>query len=71
MPTIEERFTEKFAGSEDWHRRGRELFAGGVTHQTRFTSPFAVYIEHGEGPLQVRRGRKRAYRLRDGQRDAS
>ena len=52
MPTIEERFTEKFAGSEDWHRRGRELFAGGVTHQTRFTSPFAVYIEHGEGPFK-------------------
>ena len=52
MPTIEERFREKYAGSEDWHRRGKELFAGGVTHQTRFTSPFAVYIEHGEGPFK-------------------
>ena len=52
MPTIEERFTEKFGSSVDWHRRGRELFAGGVTHQTRFTSPFAVYIEHGEGPFK-------------------
>ena len=50
MATIEERFREKFAASEDWHRRGRELFAGGITHQTRFTSPFAVYIEHGDGP---------------------
>ena len=52
MPTIEERFTEKFSGSTDWHRRGRELFAGGITHQTRFTSPFAVYIEHGQGPYK-------------------
>ena len=50
MATIEERFREKFAASEDWHTRGRELFAGGITHQTRFTSPFAVYIEHGDGP---------------------
>ena len=50
MATIEERFREKFEASEDWHRRGRELFAGGITHQTRFTSPFAVYIEHGDGP---------------------
>ena len=52
MVTIEERFREKFAASEDWHRRGRELFAGGITHQTRFTSPFAVYIEHGDGPFK-------------------
>ena len=52
MATIEERFREKFGSSEDWHRRGKELFAGGITHQTRFTSPFAVYIEHGEGPLK-------------------
>ena len=52
MATIEERFREKFAVSEDWHRRGRELFAGGITHQTRFTSPFAVYIEHGDGPFK-------------------
>ena len=52
MPTIEDRFAEKFSGSVDWHRRGRELFAGGITHQTRFTSPFAVYIEHGQGPFK-------------------
>ena len=52
MPTIGERFAEKFSGSVDWHRRGRELFAGGITHQTRFTSPFAVYIEHGQGPCK-------------------
>ena len=52
MPTIEERFSQKFGGSVDWHRRGRELFAGGITHQTRFTAPFAVYIESGEGAFK-------------------
>ena len=52
MATIEARFTEKFGGSVDWHRRGVELFAGGITHQTRFTSPFAVYIESGRGPFK-------------------
>ena len=52
MATIEARFTDKFRGSVDWHRRGRELFAGGITHQTRFTSPFAVYIESGQGPFK-------------------
>lgn len=52
MATIEARFTEKFSGSVDWHRRGTELFAGGITHQTRFTSPFAVYIESGQGPFK-------------------
>ena len=52
MATIEERFRQMFPASEDWHRRGRELFAGGVTHQTRFSSPFAVYFEHGDGPFK-------------------
>ena len=39
-------------GSRDWHERGKSLFAGGITHQTRFTSPFPVYIEHAEGPYK-------------------
>ena len=52
MPTIEERYAEKFAGSVDWYQRGRSLFAGGITHQTRFTSPFPVHIEHAEGPYK-------------------
>ena len=52
MPTIEERYREKFGSSRDWHEKGKSLFAGGVTHQTRFTSPFPVYIEYGEGPYK-------------------
>jgi glutamate-1-semialdehyde 2,1-aminomutase len=50
MATIEERYAQKFARSAEWHERGKPLFAGGITHQTRFTSPFPAYIEHAEGP---------------------
>ena len=52
MPTIEERYAEKFAKSVDWYQRGRSLFAGGITHQTRFTSPFPAYFEHAQGPFK-------------------
>ncbi len=52
MPTIEERYAKKFAKSVDWYQRGRSLFAGGITHQTRFTSPFPAYIEHAQGPFK-------------------
>jgi len=52
MPTIEERYADKFAKSVDWYQRGRSLFAGGITHQTRFTSPFPAYFEHAQGPFK-------------------
>ena len=52
MPTIEERYAETFAKSVDWYQRGRSLFAGGITHQTRFTSPFPAYFEHAQGPFK-------------------
>jgi len=52
LATIEERYAEKFAKSLEWHRRGTSLFAGGITHQTRFTSPFPIYYDHAEGPFK-------------------
>ena len=52
MPTIEERYAQKFGKSMDWYQRGVALFAGGVTHQTRFVSPFPAYIDHAEGPFK-------------------
>ena len=52
MATIEERYAQKFAKSVDWYQRGQSLFGGGITHQTRFTSPFAVSFEYGEGPFK-------------------
>ncbi len=50
MATIEERYSQKFAKSMAWYERGQELFAGGITHQTRFTSPFPSYIQSAQGP---------------------
>lgn len=50
MATIEERYLEKFSKSIPWYDRGKSLFAGGITHQTRFTSPFPVYFESANGP---------------------
>ena len=52
MITLQERYARKFAKSVEWYGRGKTLFAGGVTHQTRFTSPFPVYIEHAKGPFK-------------------
>ena len=52
MSALEERYAQKFAKSVEWYERGKSLFAGGVTHQTRFTSPFPAYIEHAEGPFK-------------------
>ena len=52
MATIEERYAQKFGKSLAWYERGQSLFAGGITHQTRFTSPFPAYIEHAEGPYK-------------------
>ena len=52
MATIEERYVQKFARSKEWYERGKALFAGGITHQTRFTSPFPAYIDHAEGPFK-------------------
>lgn len=52
MASIEERYRNKFAGSIPWHDEGKAVFAGGVTHQTRFVSPFAIYIDHATGALK-------------------
>ena len=50
--TLDEKYSEKFAKSKDWYARGKNLFAGGVTHQSRFTSPFPTYYEWAQGPFK-------------------
>ena len=52
MATLAERYTQKFAKSMDWYERGKTAFAGGVTHQSRFTSPFPNYYDRAEGPFK-------------------
>ena len=52
MSTLAERYRKKFGKSVDWYERGNTAFAGGVTHQSRFTSPFPTYYERAEGPFK-------------------
>ena len=52
MATIEESYDEKFAGSKEWYEEGRSRFAGGMTHQGRFVSPFPIFIDHADGPFK-------------------
>ena len=50
--TLEERYQKKFSTSKVWFDKGKSLFAGGITHQTRFTSPFPPYFERAMGAFK-------------------
>ena len=52
MDSLEQRYNEKFSSSKEWFDRGRTLFAGGITHQTRFTSPFPPHFQRAEGAFK-------------------
>ena len=52
MTTLEQRYHEKFSNSKDWFDRGKTLFAGGITHQTRFMSPFPPYFQRAKGAFK-------------------
>jgi glutamate-1-semialdehyde 2,1-aminomutase len=42
-------FEQKHRQSEALHRRAREIFPDGVTHDTRHFTPFPIYVERAEG----------------------
>ena len=52
MTTITEQYFEKHAGSVRRYEEAKQIFAGGVTHDTRYTTPFPIYVTHGKGPLK-------------------
>ena len=52
MSMIEARYNEMFSKSKEWYERGKTAFAGGVTHQSRFSSPFPTYYESAKGPFK-------------------
>ena len=52
MSMIEARYNEMFSKSKEWYERGKTAFAGGVTHQSRFSSPFPTYYESAQGPFK-------------------
>ena len=52
MGVIDDKYEAKFARSRQWYERGQNAFAGGVTHQSRFTAPYPTYYESASGPFK-------------------
>ena len=52
MPTIIEDYIQNHPGSAKLYQEAKGLFPGGVTHDTRYASPFPIYVTHGEGALK-------------------
>ena len=50
MPTIDERFRQLHPRSATLSEQAEDLFPDGVTHDSRKSSPFRVYMDHGLGP---------------------
>ncbi len=50
MTTILEEYIQKHPGSASRYQEAKEIFAGGVTHDTRYMTPFPLYITHAQGP---------------------
>ena len=52
MATIAEEYIKKHPGSAARYQEARDVFPGGVTHDTRYVAPFPIYVTHGDGPLK-------------------
>jgi glutamate-1-semialdehyde 2,1-aminomutase len=52
MSVIDKKYADMFANSAAWYERGKNAFAGGVTHQSRFVAPFPTYYEWADGPFK-------------------
>ena len=52
MPSIMERFTEKFGRSAELYEQAAEVIPGGG-HQSRVAHPFPVFVDEAEGAVKV------------------
>ena len=52
MATILEEYIRKHPGSASRYEEAKDIFPGGVTHDTRYVSPFPIFVTHGNGPLK-------------------
>ena len=52
MATILDEYIRKHPGSAARYQEAKLMFPGGVTHDTRYVTPFPIYITHGSGPLK-------------------
>ncbi|MBI4233948.1 MAG: aspartate aminotransferase family protein [Chloroflexi bacterium] len=49
MSTILERYRQHHPGSAARYQKALEVFPDGVTHDTRYVTPFPIYATHGQG----------------------
>ena len=49
MPTILERYQKTFAKDKELAQAANQLFPDGVTHDSRYMSPFPIYITRADG----------------------
>ena len=50
MPTILEEYIARHPGSAQRYQESVNIFPGGVTHDTRYATPFPLFMTHGVGP---------------------
>ena len=50
MPTILEEYIARHPGSAQRYEESVTIFPGGVTHDSRYATPFPLFMTHGEGP---------------------
>ncbi len=50
MTTILEQYHASHRKSEELAQQARELFPDGVTHDTRYVTPFGITVTHAQGP---------------------
>ena len=50
MTTILEQYHARHRKSEELAQQARELFPDGVTHDTRYVTPFGITVTHAQGP---------------------
>ena len=49
MSTVTEEYHAKHRRSAELFREAQELFPDGVTHDTRYATPFPITATHGKG----------------------
>ncbi len=47
--TILERYHQMFSTDKEFSQRANQFFPDGVTHDSRHTHPFPIYIDHAQG----------------------
>jgi glutamate-1-semialdehyde 2,1-aminomutase len=52
MSAIDERYHKLHPTSASLYKKAQTLFPDGVTHETRYVTPFPIFATHGRGPLK-------------------